>query len=99
MVVEIKHVDGCSVGAPSYADLTVEHRLATTWSDWSAQVPRSPLPPIQLHTLFKDSAAGPYTYNVAQGTASQEFVAICTLELQHYGDAKKSIPPNLRPTP
>jgi hypothetical protein len=91
MVVEIKHADGYNVDVPAYALLTVEHMLVVNWIYWSAQVQRSPLPPIQVRMFSRRAALGLTNTAYFRARPPRSSRPCATMELHQYVSAKKSI--------
>lgn len=61
-VTHVHHWNGDVAEVPEHCIITRQHTLQFNWSDWSAQVARSPLPPLKLCDFFKAKRNGPWSY-------------------------------------
>lgn len=74
-VKEVRHWNGEIAEVPDHCIITQQHVLQYNWSDWLAQVARSPLPPLRLCDLFKMKRNGPWSY--PQPAKAKDFERMC----------------------
>lgn len=74
-VTHVHHWNGDVAEVPEHCIITRQHTLQLNWSDWLAQVARSPLPPLKLCDLFKASRNVPWSY--ALPPKPKEFERVC----------------------
>lgn len=74
-VKQVRHWNGEVADVPAHVMITRLHTLQCNWSDFSACVARSPVPPLKLCDLFKAKKNGPWSFPAP--LKAKEFEKVC----------------------